>query len=49
MSGKLTPADEMKVFDMGFFDYIPKPINATTLVSRVKRAFRFSDQKYDFF
>jgi PleD family two-component response regulator len=49
MSGKLTPADEMKVFDMGFFDYIPKPINATTLVSRVKRAFRFSEQKYDFF
>lgn len=49
MSGKLTPAEEMKVFEMGFFDYIPKPINSTTLISRVKRAFSFSEQKYDFF
>jgi CheY-like chemotaxis protein len=49
MSDKLTPDDEMRVFDMGFFDYIAKPFNAVTLVSRVKRAFMFSDQKYGFF
>jgi CheY-like chemotaxis protein len=49
MSDKLTPEEEMQVFDMGFFDYIPKPINNITLISRVKRAFKFNDQKYDFF
>jgi len=49
MSDKLTPEEEMQVFDMGFFDYIPKPINSITLLSRVKRAFRFNDQKYDLF
>ena len=49
MSDKLTPEEEMQVFDMGFFDYIPKPINSITLLSRVKRAFKFSDQKYGFF
>jgi PleD family two-component response regulator len=49
MSGKLSPEEEMRVFDMGFFDYIPKPINTITLVSRVKRAFKFNDQRYDFF
>jgi len=49
MSDKLSPEEEMKVFDMGFFDYIPKPINNITLISRVKRAFRFNDQKYDLF
>jgi PleD family two-component response regulator len=49
MSDKLTPEEEMQVFEMGFFDYIPKPINNITLISRVKRAFRFNDQKYDFF
>jgi PleD family two-component response regulator len=49
MSDKLTPEEEMKVFDRGFFDYRPKPINSITLISRVKRAFRFNDQKYDFF
>jgi len=49
MSDKLTPEEEIQVFDMGFFDYIPKPINNITLISRVKRAFRFNDQKYGFF
>jgi CheY-like chemotaxis protein len=49
MSDKLTPEEEMQVFEMGFFDYIPKPINSITLLSRVKRAFKFSDQKYGFF
>jgi len=49
MSDKLTPEEEMQVFDMGFFDYISKPVNSITLLSRVKRAFRFNDQKYGFF
>jgi PleD family two-component response regulator len=49
MSDKLTPKEEMCVFDMGFFDYIPKPINNITLLSRVKRAFRLNDQNYAFF
>jgi CheY-like chemotaxis protein len=49
MSDKLTPEEEIKVFEMGFFDYIPKPINSITLISRVKRAFRYNDQKYLFF
>ena len=49
MSGKLTTEEETKVFDMGFFDYIPKPINEVTLLSRVKRALRIRDKIYDFF
>lgn len=49
MSDKLTPEEEMRVFDLGFFDYIPKPINGITLISRVKRGLRFNDQKYSFF
>lgn len=49
MSDKLTPQEEVQVFDIGFFDYIPKPLNMITLISRVKRAFRYCNQKYDFF
>lgn len=49
MSDKLTPQQELEIFDIGFFDYISKPINSTSLLSRVKRAFRFNNQKYDFF
>jgi len=49
MSDKLSEQEEMKVVYIGFFDYIPKPSKNTTLLSRVKRAFRFSKQKYEFF
>lgn len=49
MSDKLTPQEEMKVFEQGFFDYIPKPINQITLVSRVKRALKFHRQQYSLF
>jgi PleD family two-component response regulator len=49
MSDKLSTEEEGRVFDRGFFDYIPKPVNEITLISRVKRAFSFSDQKYSFF
>ena len=48
MSDKLTPREEMRVFDTGFFDFIPKPINMITLVSRVKRAFSLYDRKFSF-
>ena len=49
ISDKLSPQEEMEVFDMGFFDYIAKPFNTTPLLSRVRRAFRFYNQKYEFF
>lgn len=45
MSDKLTPQEEMKVFEMGFFDYIAKPISRIPVVSRVKRAFRHCVKK----
>ena len=48
MSDKLTPREEMRVFDTGFFDFIPKPVNMITLVSRVKRAFSLYDRKFGF-
>lgn len=38
ISDKMSDEDEAKVFTMGFFDYVPKPIKEITLVSRVKRA-----------
>jgi len=49
MSDKLTPSEELEVFDMGFFDYIAKPFKSAPLLSRVRRAFRFNNQKYDVF
>jgi len=49
MSDKLSPNEELELFEMGFFDYIPKPFKSAPLLSRVKRAFRFNNQKYDFF
>lgn len=49
MSDKLTPEEELRVFEQGFFDYLPKPINRSMLLARVKRAFRFNSQKYGFF
>ena len=49
MSDKLSPEEEMRIFEMGFFDYIAKPVNRISLVSRVKRAFRYSEQLYGLF
>lgn len=49
ISGMLSPEDEAKVFDKGFFDFIPKPISEATLVSRVKRALRYSEQRLCYF
>lgn len=46
VSGTLSAQEEAESLDKGFFDCLPKPINEATLLSRVKRAFRFYDQKY---
>jgi CheY-like chemotaxis protein len=37
ISDKTTDDDEAKLFELGFFDFMSKPIKAVTLVSRVKR------------
>ncbi len=49
MSDKLSAEEEMRVFELGFFDYLAKPITRTMLLARVKRAIRFNNQKYGFF
>ena len=49
MCDTLSTLEERQVFDAGYFDVLPKPLNMTTLLSRVKRAFSFSKQKYGFF
>lgn len=41
-SNKSTAQDEAKLLDMGFIDFIAKPINSVRLVARVKRALRLS-------
>jgi CheY-like chemotaxis protein len=38
ISDKMTDEDEARVFGMGFFDYIPKPVKEITLISRIERA-----------
>jgi CheY-like chemotaxis protein len=40
LSSRTTPEDEAKILDLGFFDFIAKPINPLRLVARVKRALR---------
>jgi len=40
LSSKGSPEDEYELLDMGFFDFIPKPINPIRLAARVKRAMR---------
>lgn len=38
LSSKSSPEEEARVLDMGYFDFIAKPINAIRIQSRVKRA-----------
>jgi CheY-like chemotaxis protein len=38
ISSKISDEDEAQIFEMGFFDYIPKPVKEITLLSRVRRA-----------
>jgi len=45
LSSKTTAEDESNILEMGFFDFIAKPINPIRLVARVKRALRFYDNK----
>lgn len=40
LSSKSAPEEEAKLLDMGYFDFIPKPINPVRLTARVKRALR---------
>ncbi len=40
-TGKSSAEDEYKLLEMGFYDFIAKPINPVRLQARVKRAFRW--------
>jgi len=40
LSAKTAAEDEYKLLEMGFFDFIAKPINPTRLLARVRRALR---------
>jgi len=40
LSAKATAEEEYRILEMGFFDFIPKPINPVRLVARVRRAMR---------
>lgn len=42
ISDKTTDDDEARLFDLGFFDFMSKPIKAVTLIARVKRAMGIS-------
>jgi len=40
LTSKASSEDEMKAFDAGFLDFIPKPVQPVRVVSRVKHAFK---------
>jgi len=40
LSAKATPEEEYRLLEMGFYDFIPKPINPVRLVARARRALR---------
>jgi len=44
ISGKMGPGDEEEALHMGFFDYLQKPIDETTLVRRIRWALGFYDR-----
>ncbi len=46
LSSKSAPEEEARLLDLGYFDFIPKPINPIRLVARVKRALKqiYGDQ-----
>jgi len=49
ISGAVSAEAEALAFDKGFFDFIPKPVKETTLLTRVKRAYEYSEKnKYLF-
>ncbi len=45
LSAKTAAEEEYKLLEMGFFDFIAKPINPTRLLARVRRALRDDNQK----
>jgi PleD family two-component response regulator len=45
ISGTTSATAEAKAFERGFFDFISKPVKETTLLTRVKRAFEFSEKQ----
>jgi DNA-binding response OmpR family regulator len=40
LSSKAAPEEEAKLLDMGYFDFVAKPINPVRLTARVKRVLR---------
>lgn len=44
ISGTTNAEAEAQAFEKGFFDFIPKPVKEATLLTRVKRAFEFSEK-----
>ncbi len=42
MSSRCSPEEEAKLLDLGYIDFIPKPINPVRLVARVRRALRLA-------
>ncbi len=45
LSAKAAPEEEYRLLEMGFFDFIAKPINPVRLAARVKRAMRLMQKK----
>ena len=45
LSAKSAAEEEYKLLEMGFFDFIAKPINPTRLLARVRRALRHGGQQ----
>ena len=46
ITSRMNAEEEAKAFDKGFFDFINKPVNDATLLTRVKRAFQYYDRQY---
>ena len=42
----MSPDEEVKAFERGFFDFIEKPVKEGALITRVKRALLFHERKY---
>ena len=49
ISGQMTQEDEDRAFDLGFFDYIVKPVKEERLLAIVERAFLSCSNRYRFF
>lgn len=49
ISGTTTAEVEAEAFAKGFFDFISKPVKEVTLLTRVKRAFDYSEKQRNYF